>query len=89
MPFGGGKILRIFDISAEARWSPDGKDLTYIRTVDGVSNIWAQPFEGGEPRQITRFTEGLIFNFAWSKEGDLALSRGAIESDVVLIENFR
>lgn len=89
MPSDGGKIRRIFDISAEARWNPDGKDLTYIRTIGGVSNIWAQPVEGGEPRQITRFTEGLIFNFAWSKEGDLALSRGAIESDVVLIENFR
>lgn len=71
------------------QWSPDGRALTYVDVRKGVPNIWSQPVDGSPPRQITDFTSDLIYSFAWSRSGDLALARGAWNSDAVLIRNFR
>jgi len=72
------------------RWSPSGKTLQYSLTRNGATNIWEQPLAGGAPRQITRFTSGRIFGFAWARGGkQLLLSRGNESSDVILISNFR
>jgi len=95
IPFAGGQPVRTFDYSASnfagypiIRWTQDGRDLTYIRDQQGVSNLWAQPLDGSPPKQLTDFTAGQIFNFAWSKDGhQLALARGSQTSDVVLIHN--
>jgi hypothetical protein len=41
---------------------------------------------GGPPKQLTNFKDQRIFNFSSSRDGkQLALSRGTINSDVVLI----
>jgi serine/threonine protein kinase/Tol biopolymer transport system component len=82
MPVGGPPPTRI-------QWSPDGRALTYVDVRKGVPNIWSQPVDGGPPRQITDFPSGLIYSFAWSRSGDLAVARGAWTSDAVLIRNFR
>ena len=43
-----------------------------------------------EPKQLTEFKDQRIFNFAWSRDGkQLALSRGVVNSDVVLLSGFR
>jgi len=56
----------------------------------GVSNLWAQPADGGKPRRITNFTSDRIFWFDFSHDGrQIALSRGAQTGDVVLIKDFR
>jgi Tol biopolymer transport system component len=89
----GGQPVQTFDYSASSspgypiiRWTQDGRNLTYIRDRQGVSNIWAQPLGGGPPKQLTDFEAGQIFNFAWSQDGhQLALARGSRTSDVVLI----
>ena len=48
--------------------------------------MWTVPFAGGEPKQLTRFTDQFIFAFAWSRDGKrLALSRGTVSNDVVLL----
>jgi len=95
IPFAGGQNAWTFDYSASSfpgypiiHWTQDGRDLTYIRDQQGVANIWAQPLDGGPPKQFTDFTAGQIFNFAWSKDGhQLALARGSQTSDVVLIHS--
>jgi serine/threonine protein kinase/Tol biopolymer transport system component len=95
IPFVGGKPVQTFDYPGSMlgghpiiRWTPDGRDLTFLRDQQGVSNIWAQPIDGGPPKQVTAFTAGQIFNFAWAKDGQqLALVRGSQTSDVVLIRN--
>lgn len=98
VPFEGGQPWKIFDYTAMSpspfcgclRWTPDGQALAYIDTRKSVSNLWAQPLAGGPPRQITDFKSELIFDFAWSRDGkQLALARGTLTSDVVLIRNFR
>jgi len=71
-------------------WSPSGKAIQYRLTRNGASNVWEQPLSGGPPHQITNFTSGLIFDFAWSLDGkQLLLARGNETSDVILISNFR
>lgn len=69
----------------QLRWTGDSKSLTYIDSRAGIENIWAQPIEGGQPKQVTNSTDSRIFSFAWSKDGNLVVSRGVITSDVVLI----
>ncbi|MGH9539325.1 MAG: hypothetical protein ACRD3H_15470, partial [Terriglobales bacterium] len=71
-------------------WAPSGKALQYRLTRNGASNIWEQPLSGGPAVQLTKFTSGLIFDFAWSRDGkQLLLAKGKQSSDVILISNFQ
>jgi eukaryotic-like serine/threonine-protein kinase len=95
MPFAGGEPIKVFSQMPVPehhllRWSPDGRALHYIHTVDGVANIWSQPIDGSTPVQITNFKSDSIFRFAWSRDGrNLALDRGVTISDVVLINDMK
>jgi Tol biopolymer transport system component len=67
-------------------WAPDETGLDYVVSRNGVSNIWRQPLTGGPPVQITNFSVGKIFSFAWSPDGRwLSLGSGINRSDVVLM----
>lgn len=73
-----------------ARWTPDGKYLTYIAGKKTVSNIWKQPVDGGKPQRLTDFTSGEIYNYAFSADGlRLYLARGYQIRNAVLIKNFK
>jgi Tol biopolymer transport system component len=94
IPSEGGLPTKVFDVLGGLRrplkWTPDGRAIAFIRTTNGVSNIWAQSLDGGQPRQLTNFKDQRIFNFSWSRDGkQLALSRGVVNSDVVLISGFK
>ena len=93
IPLDGGAPLRQFDWPASAgnpRWAPGGEAVEYVLTRNGVSNIWQQKLTGGPAKQITNFPSGRIFDFAWSRDGKrLAMARGSLSSDVILISNFR
>ena len=95
-PFDAGAPVRTFDYTATPaiqrviRWTPDSSAIAFIRNADAVSNIFAQPLHGGPPVRLTDFKDGRIFGFAWSRDGrQLAVSRGTVSSDVVLIKDFR
>ncbi len=76
----GGKLQPL-------QWTSDGQALIYIHERNGVSNIWTQPVAGGPPKPLTDFTSGHIFSFAVSPDNkQLALARGSVASDVVLIQ---
>ena len=67
-------------------WAPDESGLDYVVTRNSVSNIWRQPLTGAPPVQITHFSAGKIFSFAWSRDGHwLSLGSGVNRSDVVVI----
>lgn len=68
-------------------WTKDGQSFVYIKNQEPVSNLWLLPLNGGEPKQLTNFDSNLIFNFAISADGRLALARGHDSSDVVLISS--
>ena len=64
--------------------------MQFILTQGGAANVWEQPIAGGARKQITNFTSGHIFDFDWSRDGkQLFLAKGEINSDVILISNFR
>lgn len=89
----GGPPLKIFPVVPQGpniRWSEDGREIVFVNMDKGVSNLWAQPVDGKAPRQITNFTSDRIFWFDFSPDGkQIAVSRGAITGDVVLIKEFR
>jgi eukaryotic-like serine/threonine-protein kinase len=93
IPATGGAPLHLFPLPEDTNsfhWSPDGKGVQFVLTHDGAANIWEQPLTGGPRRQITNFTSGHIFDFAWSRDGkQLFLAKGEINSDVILLSNFR
>jgi Tol biopolymer transport system component len=70
------------------QWTPDGKGLAFIVTKDGVSNIWVQPMDGSDAKQLTHFTEDQIYRFAWSRDGKtIAVDRGTDVNDIFLLAN--
>ena len=93
----GGEIIKTFDVILQKlessnkqnlEWTPDGRGIYFVAVNNGVSNICRQPIDGSAPVQVTKFETGRISNFAYSPDGkQLALSRGSLNSDVVLIKN--
>jgi Tol biopolymer transport system component len=94
IPISGGTPVTMFDIPGSfgrtIHWTTDGRSLTYVDAQGGVSNLWNQSLSGGAPKQITDFKDQRIYGFAWSRDGkQLAISRGVVNNDVVLIKDFR
>ncbi|HTH38295.1 MAG TPA: DPP IV N-terminal domain-containing protein, partial [Pyrinomonadaceae bacterium] len=89
----GGEPLKVFDLPSGPggfRWAPDGRSLNYEIANKGVTNVWAYPLDGGEPKQVTHFKNDLIFNFKWSPDGkNMVMARGNEMADIVLIKDFR
>jgi Tol biopolymer transport system component/DNA-binding winged helix-turn-helix (wHTH) protein len=95
IPFDGGPPAETFDVPPSAvespvKWTADGRALVYSVTNDGVSNLWLLPRDGGPPTQLTDFKDGSIFWFELSRDGKrLALSRGSVSADAILISDFQ
>lgn len=71
------------------RWTPDGRSIVFPKTENHVINLW-QPVAGGEPKPLTKFSDDVIFNYAFARDGrNLILSRGHSNVNVVLIRDFR
>jgi serine/threonine protein kinase/Tol biopolymer transport system component len=89
--FADGRRFATFDaLPLAVEWSPDSRSLCYIDTRGGVSNLWAQALSGGAPRRLTDFRSDELFAFSFSLDGrQLALARGNVTRDVVLIKDFR
>lgn len=94
IPAAGGPPVKTFRVpnrlSFQLSWTPDGKAIMYGRTRGGVTNLWLQSIEGGEPKQLTHFTADEIHSFDISHDGkQLVFSRGTNRSDVVLFSGIK
>jgi Tol biopolymer transport system component len=91
-PADGGKPLYRFDAPyglQSAQFTPDSKALAFLLTRNHATNVWKLPLAGTGLEQVTKFTSGDMFAFAWSKDGkQLAFSRGQNKTDVVMMSGF-
>ena len=92
MPLEGGELIKTFNfepastVVTKVHWSNDGNAILYTTNTNNVTNIWAQPIDGGPPKQITDFKELYMTGFAWSRDGkQLAVSRSNYSRDAVII----
>ncbi len=88
----GGEPVKVFElplsgiVTPSAQWAADGKSIMYTVNNNNVTNLWSQPFEGGQAQQVTEFKDSLMTGFAWSRDGKtLATARGVLVRDAVLI----
>jgi len=97
LPFSGGEPVKTFEVAAGVaeqwqgpRWTADSQAVAYNVTRGGLSNIWQQPISGEPARQLTNFSEGQIFAFAWSpNDKRLSCVRGTNTKTVILMKGFR
>jgi len=74
--------------SAPLAFAPDPKAVVYVVREKGVDNLWEQPLDSSAPRQLTHFTSEQIARFRFSPDGTkLAIERGHVESDAVLLRD--
>lgn len=51
-------------------WSPDGSRLAYLSGQGGSSQVWVMNRDGGNQRQVTRWTgPGQLYYATWSPDG--------------------
>ena len=90
VPVDGGVPIKTD--AGSTQWTPDGQALAGLMSEwDNVLNVWAQPLDGREPKQLTNFKSNGVLNYAWSRDGkQLAVTRGGpFYSNVVLVSDLR
>ena len=93
LPFEGGDPIATLPVSINYRdvglgWTADSRAIIYADARDNADNIWSVPLQGGPAKQLTRFTNGLIFAFQVSVDGkNIAITRGTQTDDVILIRD--
>jgi eukaryotic-like serine/threonine-protein kinase len=73
-------------------FSPDSNYVYYfiIERNSPAGVLYQAPTIGGPPKKLTDFKENGVWRYSWSRDGkQLALTRGTVKSDVVLIKDFR
>ncbi len=71
------------------QFSRDGQAVIYPVRDAGIDNLWQQPLDGSPGTHLTSFdSEHIGDSFGWSFDGSkLAVVRGHVDSDVVLIRD--
>jgi eukaryotic-like serine/threonine-protein kinase len=74
----------------DGRWGNREDAMALLLTRDGVSNIWLMRADDRPLEPLTHFERGIITSFDYSPDSkQLAIGRGEILSDVVLLSDFR
>ncbi|GGK86532.1 prolyl oligopeptidase family serine peptidase [Rufibacter glacialis] len=72
--------------ASQPAWSPDAKQLAFVRVVDGKPQIFLLSFAGGEPVQLTRFKYGAS-QPVWSPNGQQLLFTSGIALNELLSDS--
>ena len=54
--------------ASQPAWSPDGKQLAFVRSVEGKPQVFILSFTGGEPMQLTKSKYGATAP-RWTPDG--------------------
>jgi len=90
-PAQGGEPLRHLDVPFQEeqqpiQWLANGRSLSYVKNVNGYSNIWSYNLETGTSNQLTNFTNYKIYAYAWSQDyKQIVLQRGISIANVIMI----
>ena len=72
-----------------SQWAPSGQGVAYVNEED-QGNLWEQPLDGRPQRRLTNIPDAQILEFAWSPDYKrLALARGRMSDDIVLLKGLR
>ena len=73
------------------RFTEDGKAVVYPVRMGDADNLWQQFLDASSGKQLTNFkSEHIGDSFGWSPDGKkLAIIRGHVDSDVVLIRDSK
>lgn len=71
------KQLTAKENSSQPVFSPDGKQIAFVRSVDGKPQIFLLSLDGGEAMQLTKYKYGAA-NPKWSPDGKHLLFSAAI-----------
>src|SRR5215467_3842872 len=66
------KELTVKEGSSQPAWSPDGKQLAFVRLADGKPQVFIMSMDGGEPVQFTHHKYG-AGTPKWSPDGKYIL----------------
>lgn len=70
------------------QFTPDSKSLVYQIRDQGTDNLWLQPLDGSQGRQLTNFQGDEIQFYMYSPDGKtLGVMRTHSESDLVLLHD--
>jgi Tol biopolymer transport system component len=89
-PAEGGQPLKYFNVPVQewqsVKWLPHGRVVSYVKNVEGYSNIWTYDLDTGVEKQITRFNTDQIYAYAWSPDyKQIACLRGNMAPNVVIM----
>jgi len=75
---------------AAASFSRSGREYIYRQADKGVANLWVKSVAGGQARQVTKFTEGFLYDFADAPDGkSFVMMRSHGTNEIVIAKNFR
>ncbi len=81
------KQLTAKENSSQPAFSPDGKQLAFVRTVDNKSQIFLLALDGGEAIQLTKYKYGAS-NPKWSPDGKQILFSSSIAFKEMLTDSI-
>jgi len=92
LPASGGPPLKRIEVDRltgnRIEWTLDGKALIYVTEHERVLRIMKQSLDGMQPEELARFDQDELFDFDYSADGQLAVTRGTWQWDVVLITDL-
>ncbi|HTQ56336.1 MAG TPA: winged helix-turn-helix domain-containing protein [Bryobacteraceae bacterium] len=91
--FGDGALMRKFTDpvgAANFHWSRDGKNLTFISTLETPLQFWSVALAGGSPQRIGASLPGNLVELDWSRDAArIVYLRREVRVDLALMTNIQ
>jgi Tol biopolymer transport system component len=90
-----GKLLQVLDLNpgingGTPAWLPSDDAVVYLESRNQIPNLWKLSLKTGERTPLTHFTTSeVLFSYDINSDGKLVMGRGRVDSDAILIRNFR